>query len=209
VNDTLQPSKALEIIAGSSLGLLTGMLLGLSVAQVVGGAIGALTALLAAFFGLAKTSDQLQASMLRAIRIAGFSLACTLGVILGLTARTHGWLSASIQSQVNDWKAAGASPSDALAYVAYQQLGIVPAKMSVSTIPAASRSETGLFANHGIQNCSDLLNARYDSATLRVQAMQQAGGSWAVFANSLATVPADQVGRVADAGYQLVCGADQ
>jgi hypothetical protein len=209
LNEALQPQKALEIIAGMSLGLLTGMLLGLSVAQVVGGVIGALTALLAAFFGLAKTPDALQTNVLRAARIAGFSVACTVGVLFGLTARTHGWLSASIQSQVNDWKAAGATPSDALAYVAYQQLGLVPAKMSVSTIPAASRSETGLFANHGIQNCADLLNARYDSATLRVQAMQQAGGSWAVFAKSLAAVPADQIGKVADAGYQLLCGADQ
>ena len=77
--------------------------------------IGALTALLAAFFGLAKPADELQANMLRAVRIAGFSLACTLGVLFGLTARTHGWLSASVQTQVNDWKAAGASPSDALA----------------------------------------------------------------------------------------------
>jgi hypothetical protein len=209
LNEALQPQKALEIIAGMSLGLLTGLLLGLSVAQVVGGVIGALTALLAAFFGLAKASDALQADVLRAIRIAGFSVACTLGVLFGLTARTHGWLSASVQEQVNDWKAAGASQSDALAYVAYQQLGLVPAKMTASTIPAASRNVTGLFANHGVQDCAQLLNARYDSASLRVRAMQQAGGSWAVFAKSLALVPADQVGSVADAGYQLVCGADQ
>ena len=41
-----------DLISGFALGLLVGLLIGLSIAQVTGIILGALTSLLAAFFGL-------------------------------------------------------------------------------------------------------------------------------------------------------------
>ena len=204
-----QQHRLVESVAAGGLGLLTGTLLGLSVAQVVGGVIGALTALLAAFFGLSTASDQLRTDVLRATRIAAFAFACWIGVVLGLTARTHEWLGASVKTQVDAWVAAGATKPDALAYVAYGQLGIVPVNRTVAVIPAPPRNTPGLFANHGIDPCQDLMNIRFDTAAHRVQAMQQAGGAWGHFANSLTNLPPDELGKIADSGYQLVCVPDQ
>jgi hypothetical protein len=206
MSGTQQQDKAWEIGAGTGLGLLMGVLLGLSVTGVIGGVISGLAAMLAAFFGLVKSSAAAGQSAAHAWRIASFGFACTIGVILGVEARAHNWMGASVQAQVEQWRAAGASSEDAVAFVAYQQLGIVPTGRTVGPRPLASSATTALFASHDQAECSTLSKTRFASAQNRLAAMRGTGGSWAKFATAAADVPADKLDEWLDAGYQLVCG---
>src|SRR5690349_12202869 len=104
-----------EIVAGSGLGLLVGLLLSLSVSPVVGGVISELTVLLGAFFGLTPSTGPD-----RAWRIGSFGLACTIGVVAGLALRTGNQFSESIRKQSADWQQAGATKEQAVAFLAYQ-----------------------------------------------------------------------------------------
>src|SRR5271154_3948158 len=99
--------------AGVGLGLLVGILLGLSVSNAVGAALAALTGLLTAFFGLVSASKESPQSEASLVRIAAFSFACVFGVIGGISFRTHGWLSPSIQEQVTGWEQAGYGQAEA------------------------------------------------------------------------------------------------
>jgi hypothetical protein len=193
-----------EICAGSALGVLVGVLLGLSVTQVVGGVIASLAAILAAFFGLVAPGQAQTAD--RTWRIAGFGFACTLGVLLGVAARSHDWLSEPLAEQVRRWTQAGASPEDAVAYVAYRQLGIVPSGRSIVP-PKPSEAGSVLFAAHDPATCARLRRSRFGAPADRLSAMGNAGAGWASFAAALRDLPAERLDPVLEAGYQLVCGS--
>ena len=206
MTDTDRHIQACEIAAGTGLGLLVGVLLGLSVAEVVGGVIGGLAAMLAAFLGLAKSSIGVAETGSRTLRIASFGFACTIGVVLGVGARAHNWLGEPIQTQVDRWKAAGALPTDAVAYVAFQQLGIVPVGRTVGAPPKPTPDTTVLFTSHDPSECANLSRARFANAQIRLDTMHNLRGSWGRFADSAASAPGDRLDALLDAGYQLVCG---
>jgi hypothetical protein len=200
-----------EIAAGTGLGMLVGILVGLSATGVVGGVIGSLAALLAAFLGLTKSSigdgDGVAAS--RTLRIASFGFACTVGVILGVGARAHNWLGEPIQTQAAHWRDAGASREDAVAYVVYQQLGVVPVGRTVGVPPNSTPISSVLMANHDPSECASLSETRFSNAQNRLNAMQNVGGSWGKFADVAKSIPIERLDGMLNAGYQLVCGDKQ
>lgn len=184
-----------ELISGGGLGLLVGFLLGLSVSQAVGGVIAALAALLGAFLGLSgtQTSD-------RAWRIGAFGLFCVAGVALGLTVRAGGLLSPSVAGEIGAWTAAGYSPDQARALVAFQRLGVKPEGMAVSAPPAAGAGSSALFADR--TSVCNQLQTLPDQAQLRV--LHQAGGSWAGIA--AAAEAASNPSQALSAALRATCG---
>jgi hypothetical protein len=82
-----------EIAAGISLGLLVGVLLGLSLTPgSTSTALGALVAILATFFGLVKTTDAFPIRPAND-RIIAFCIACLIATTGGIYVRTHNLLS--------------------------------------------------------------------------------------------------------------------
>ncbi len=138
---TDEPAKPIrplpEAFAGAGLGLLAGLLLGLSVSQVVGGFVAALSALLAGFLGLtaAPGTD-------RAWRIGAFGLACAAGVLIGLAIRSGALLAPSVDEDVREWQRAGYPTEQALAYVAFARLGVKPQGATVTAAPAPAPAPT-------------------------------------------------------------------
>jgi hypothetical protein len=131
-----------EAVAGSGLGLLVGVLLGLSVTQLVGGVVAALSAVLAGFFGLSG-----MAGAGRSWRIGAFGFGCVLGVLAGLAIRSGALLAPSIASDVARWQLAGFPPEEARAYVLYERLGVKPAGITLAERPAPGAGSNVLFAD--------------------------------------------------------------
>jgi hypothetical protein len=92
---------ATQIYSSLGIGLLVGLLLGLSSAPVVGLVVGSVTALLAGLLGVAVPSrDAQQAPVPReqqqaliGLRAGTFGLACIVGMFAGITMRTYNVLS--------------------------------------------------------------------------------------------------------------------
>ncbi|MFZ0391504.1 MAG: hypothetical protein WAN36_13680, partial [Calditrichia bacterium] len=162
-----------QIFSGAGMGLLVGIIVGLSVSEVVSIILGALAALLAAFLGLqdqqcAKKQEGEPAAAFNRTRMVGlragsFGIACAVAILLGVFLRTHNVLSSniSLKEQVALWQQAGYDKKDALQYVAYQRLKILPESMEVKSgseaVPESRASLGVLFSGEGTQNfCNDL-----------------------------------------------------
>jgi hypothetical protein len=186
-----------EIVAGSGLGLLVGLLLALSVSPVVGGVISALTVLLGGFFGLAPSggSD-------RAWRIGSFGVACAIGVVCGLALRTGDQFAASLKKQSDDWQQAGATKEEAVAYLAFQHLGIKPAGRELGEAPKPSSGQVVLFAGH-TDVCGRL--AGVDGAQARLDILKDAKTPLDAIAAAAEAVPAATDKSVA-AAVRTLCG---
>jgi hypothetical protein len=99
----------INILSGFALGALIGIVVGLSVSHVVGLILGALTSLLAAFFGLTVSSGQPDQGVLRGNSsvIFSFSISCVICILAGIYIRTHNYLGQSIGEQKNTLVAMG------------------------------------------------------------------------------------------------------
>ena len=91
------------ILSSLGMGLLIGVLVGLSASPVIGMLVAAITGLLSSFVGLLPikksehkdNSQYMQWLRLSGIRAGLFGLFCLLGVFIGLVVRTHNLLSPS------------------------------------------------------------------------------------------------------------------
>jgi hypothetical protein len=199
-----------ELAAGAGLGALVGFLLGLSSASVVGGVIASLTALLASFLGLdgLRRDSATPAQTHGGVRIATFGVCTVIAVIVGIEARSHNWLGPTLKEQVETWRAAGASQSDAISYVAFGQLGLVPSGKIVAQPPKPPSTSPLLFSASASE-CDALSKERFGSSALRRDAFADAGGDWAQVAKAAQSLSADRSEQLLDAAYTLGCTEPQ
>lgn len=186
---------AKEAFAGAGLGLLVGLLLGMSSTSVAGVVVAALTAGLGAFFGLARSDGPD-----RTVRIGCFGLACAIAAIGGLVARSGPWLERDVASEVARWTKAQYSPDEARTLVAFQLLGIRPTGREVGPVPP---SPLPLFAGH-----SDLcarLERLPDQAMLDVL-RSDADRAGLAIAAAVEAAPAPNQPAVMHAGVKSLCG---
>jgi hypothetical protein len=143
-----------NIVAGGGVGLLLGYLLGLSVSPVVQGVVVAITGLLGALL----TVQQGEAAD-RSWRIGAFGVFCVIGITAGLAVRAGSLMTPSIQGEVARWTEAGYTRQDALAFVAYQRLGVKPQGVTISDAPEARQIASALYAadTHSVCNTIGLL----------------------------------------------------
>ena len=186
-----------EIIAGSGLGLLVGLLLSLSVSPVVGGVISALTVLLGGFFGLTPSTGPD-----RAWRIGSFGFACALGVVAGLALRTGNQFAASLERQSKDWQQAGATKEEAVAYLAYERLGIKPAGRELGEAPKPTSARPVLFSGR-TDVCGKLGGVRQPEAQLAI--LKQANAPFDAVAAAAEAVPSATQAALA-AAVATLCG---
>ena len=193
-----EPSKRLllaDVAAGGGMGLLVGMLLGLSVAQAVGGVIAALSALIGGFLGLTGGGDYA-----RSWRTGAFGLACVIGALLGLFVRSGAVLAPSIEQDVAQWQRAGFSKEQALSYVAFARLGIKPAGSEMTARPVPDATSNALFADRaGV--CARLQRL---PASTQLRILTETGEAYAALAAAVQAA-ADQR-SVLSAGLASLCG---
>lgn len=104
-----------ELLSGIALGALVGIIIGMSVSHIVGIVLGALTSLLAAFFGLVevKNTDPDKPSKFKSNPrlIFSFSFFAVLFILLGVYIRTHDSLGVSLEEQKKELKEIGLDSS--------------------------------------------------------------------------------------------------
>jgi hypothetical protein len=105
---------ALSFYSGAGIGILFGIIMGLSVSPTVAIVLGALTAILAAILGL----NDLSFSNAKAVRIGSFGFACVLGILAGMYIRTHGTLSPNSEVLMAEYQRLGFSDEQAREFIA-------------------------------------------------------------------------------------------
>ncbi|HVR29673.1 MAG TPA: hypothetical protein VMS86_09060 [Thermoanaerobaculia bacterium] len=196
--------SAAEWLAGGGIGLLVGALLGLSVSPVVATVLGALTAVIAAFFGLAGDSKQDSA---RLGRIAAFAFAAVVGLVTGLYLRTHDSLSVSVEDDVAEWEAAGYPTGIARGIVAYERTGLVPEGWSQAPEETGPRSASTALFSASAEDCARVDPRDHPDTEELANAFALAEGGWAELARATGEVPAEQRREILEAAWRLACEA--
>ncbi len=179
----------LQLLAGAGIGLLLGLLVGLSSSHVVATVVGAVAGGLLILLGLNQAKDGAAgAQPLSAWRLAGFGFACSLALLVSVWIRAHHSLSPPIKNQVKELTDVGYAPDDARAWVAYVDSGLTvngskPVEQAKDTGPSAASASSLLFATEGKVDSCGLLNPdRYKDQKEQINAMRLQGGQWASYA---------------------------
>ncbi len=182
--------KRAAILSGTGMGLLLGLIMGLSVSEVVKVIMGSLTVLLGAFLGFDKrnfsgmdketyTKDKNE-TLLTSLRAGWFGLAVVTGILVGMWIRAQEVFTIPIEKRVEQYTNAGYDSTYALKLVAYERLGINPITGEAEEITMLQRShQSNLFSAEDIKSlCSnvdpDLWNNDWEKAK---QEMQELGVS--------------------------------
>lgn len=112
-----------DIFAGLSLGFLIGGIIGLSIEHVTGIILGALTSLLAAFFGLKPNKEGVIGNQ---IIIGTFGITCMISILGGLYIRTNNILSPSIKKDIDIYQQAQFTKDEIKRIILVKKLGLIP-----------------------------------------------------------------------------------
>jgi hypothetical protein len=219
--------------ATSAMGLLLGVLVGLSATPTVGVLVGALVTIMSAVLGFAERlpAGSAAASIegdanVRRFGVAALCCACLVGVLSGVILRTRDALAPTPKESVERWEAAGYSRTQAQSIVAWRATGRVLNNGAAAPSPAsdpkgASVAETvtveatGLVATPpGLDrtllfaparlDCLRLNPADYSDASIMQRAFDAEGGKWQAFARSVEAFGVSQRVAALKAGWSLV-----
>jgi hypothetical protein len=204
-----------QLFAGAGLGLLVGVLVGLSSSPVVAGLVGALATGIVALLGFGRSAQEDQPSYIdgSVVRLGSFGLACAAAVILGLFIRTHNWASPSIAEQVSEVQKAGYTGEEARRWVAYKNIGTSTLEASNDAPAAATHSNSGtapsagsvLFSGSNQGECQHFDTNRYKDAQEHLYALRQLGGKYAEYAEKIASLDTGQQKTVLNSLRLLFC----
>ena len=180
-----------NIFAGLGLGLLIGTIIGLSIAEVTGIILGALTSLLAAFFGLRSNKEGETGNQ---IIIGTFSIICLFSIFLGLYIRTHNLLSPSLLTEINEFKEASFDAHEIKKIILFKKLGLIPDGYTFSKEGKQSTNSGLTVVMAGDNNSIDLCNSIDDKSTLIniKEAFDESGGKYQKIEQQLSLIITDQ-----------------
>ena len=203
-----------QLFAGIGLGLLVGILVGLSSSPVVSVVVGALAAGMVTLLGFVQSkAGETSTSEGSVVRLGGFGVACTAAILLCLLIRTHNLLSPSIADQVSEVQKAGYTGPEARRWVAYKNIGAVlePAPNGGATAqPATGRGAESiagsvLFSSTDSGECQHFDTSRYKDASEHLYSLRQSGGKYAEYAEKISTLDASQQRAVLASLRLLAC----
>lgn len=185
-----------QLFAGGGLGLLVGVLVGLSASPVVSVILGSIAAGLATLLGFVSKEEPAYGEG-SVVRLGSFGVTCAIAVVLGVFLRTHNIASPSISQQVEEIRKAGYSPEEARRWVAYRNLGVNLNAASTgekphetaSIVPAAS---SVLFSGNDRGECRHFDTTEYKTTAEHINALRLSGGRYAEYADKIASMDANQ-----------------
>ena len=195
---------AMDVLAGCAMGALVGLLIGLSNAPVVGAVVSALLALLVTFLGLGGAGAVKSDAKIER-KLVGFCVCGVIALVFGVAARANQWLAPSLASEIKAWTDAHASTEQALTFVAFDRLGILPAGQTASN-RAPTPTAVGLFKTASEADCGTLAGD-FATARDRLKAMRDLGGPWADLAAGAQGLNDDKdLEAFNKAALRLACG---
>ena len=176
-----------QIFSGLALGILVGTIIGLSISEVTGIILGALTSLLTAFFGLRPNKEGEQSNY---IVIGMFSIACLAGIIGGLILRNNNLLSPTLEQEVAEYRNANFTDAEIKQILLVKKLGLIPEGMQFEAAAKEKGKNTSLMAGEEVLNlcASDLENASLDEIR---KAFDNSGGKYQKIEQQLSLVVND------------------
>lgn len=198
-----------QLFAGIGLGLVVGVLVGLSSSPVVSVVVGALATGMIALLGFARAGKDGQPAYGEGstARLGAFGVACAVAVLLGLFMRTHNWLSPSIAEQVAAVEKAGYTAQEAREWVAYKNIGAPFTNAETTTRVQNAGKETAslLFAGENSGDCQYFNPSRYKDLHEQLYALEQQGGKYAEYAKKISTLDAGNQQTVLTSLKLLFC----
>ncbi|MEO6973488.1 MAG: hypothetical protein ABI135_08730 [Rhodoferax sp.] len=162
------------------MGLMLGLLLGLSSAPVVAVVVGAIAALLGSIVLPQLPSKSPEGDERRTtidLRAGALGLACVVGILCGIWLRTHDALSPkkpTLSERLEQWKSIGFSPEEARVLVARSE-GLGAEGGAVATTSPVLKNRTILFGDRTTR-CAQLSVDRYanvDAAARAYEALDE------------------------------------
>lgn len=209
-----------DVMSGTGLGLLLGMVVGLSTSPVVGIVVGALTSLLAVFLGLQGGEDSKVAALARVqlngVRIGCFGLAAVLGVLLGLYVRINNPLAEAPEHQLARWmRAFPDNPVLARQMMISERSGLnatnlkfdaEAAGVAVTLAAGAGARSASLFSNAGARDlCRELAPERFGNDTGNILNAYGDIEALAPVATQVRALPADHRLGALLAAHAMLC----
>lgn len=198
-----------QVFAGAGLGLLVGLLLGLSSSPTVALVVGALATAMTTLLGFARADSNAPSTSLSgsAVRLGSFGFACAVAVLAGLLMRTHEWASPSVGQQIDTLVKAGYSPDEARQWVEYRSLGTV-LNPAAHTAPGADNRSPALgssvlFSGRDSGDCQYFDTSQYKNAREQLHSLELLGGVYAKYAQKISSLDA-QKQKAALEGLQLI-----
>jgi hypothetical protein len=184
-----------QVFAGAGLGLLVGILVGLSASPVVSVILGSIAAGLVTLLGFVSKGESAYEGSV--VRLGSFGVACAIAVVLGLFIRTYNIASPSISQQVEEIRKAGYSPEEARRWVAYRNLGANLDAGSAGEKPHETASVTPaassvLFSGTDRGECRHFDPTQYKDTAEHINALRLSGGRYAAYADKIASMDANQ-----------------
>jgi hypothetical protein len=198
-----------QVFAGAGLGLLVGLLLGLSTSPTVALVVGALATAMTTLLGFARADTNTSNISLRgsAVRLGSFGFACALAVLVGLLMRTHEWASPSVDQQIKTLVKAGYSLDEARQWVEYRSLGTVLNPAAHAAPGADNRTpaigSSVLFSGTDSGDCQYFDTSQYKNVKEQLHSLQLLGGVYAKYAQKISSLD-DQKQKAALEGLQLI-----
>ncbi len=210
-----------DLFAGAGMGLLLGVLVGLSSSPVVGVVVGALASVLAVFLGLDAASGTLGGAFrVNGARIGSLGVATVIGLGIGLYARVNNPFASPPAAQLERW--ADALPEDptlAKQMMVFERTGIAPSRFQYGDAPAAGDIDVApqegaatrqavLFSTLGeFDACRRLDPSRFATTkdVLAAYMRQGAPGALPIFAERIAAYPTADRAVAVTLAHELLC----
>jgi hypothetical protein len=204
-----------QIFSGAGVGLLLGILLGLSSSPVVSLVVGALAAVLATFIGIrGPNKDSLEAPGEAtngaqrkglAFRAGAFGFTCIVGLLTGIYLRTHDSLSPprpSLKQQVDELVSVGFSAAEARRIAVLHSLDAERAEAKPADAVRASESagavQSTLLFGTSAETCDRVNVDRFKNMTTAIAAYNAMGESALLrIAQAINQQPLDDKARMA------------
>lgn len=144
-----------EIFAGFSLGLLAGLVIGLSIAETTGLILGSITSILSAFLGIRGNKEGKSGNQ---IIIGTFALTCVMSILFGIFLRTHNFLSPSMSNQIKTYRSAYFDSTEIKKIIMLKEFGVIPSDYTFTKESRNISSNTVLMEDNNLFLCNMITN---------------------------------------------------
>jgi hypothetical protein len=205
----------IEVLAGFSLGMLTGLISGLSASPVVPMLLGTIAASLLVLLGFKEkttSQDGHSPKPTAAFRLLSFGFSCSAFLVLGVFLRTHNTLSPSLKDQEQLLQSAHFTPSEVHQLLLWQSFGISGVTgtdhdfgLKVDKDKAFGASSSSVLFAGEADKCLALTFSNYHDMEAYLEGLGNRGGVYAELGVALKPLPPESRENLANTIGKLAC----